>query len=275
MEGTANIPFTDFGGTGDLIHFAHANGYPADGYRQLVNVLKDTHQIKAMHARPLWDDDHRQLRTWKMFADDLIQFLEDHTMKGVIGLGHSMGGIATMVACVERPDLFSHVVLIDPVFLPPSFRWFQMMPYSWQNRFNPMAKVAHKRRNRWASREEVFASWRTKRVFRKIDDDGLRHFVNAAIKPIDNGEVGLAFSREWETRIYCTGVDMWKYWKKLSLPTLVIRADRSNVLLDPIWERMQKSNPKAGFITIENSTHLVPLEKPQEVARHIQDWLNG
>ena len=39
------IPFTDFGGRGPEMHFLHANGYPPECYRPLLELLRDQHRL--------------------------------------------------------------------------------------------------------------------------------------------------------------------------------------------------------------------------------------
>lgn len=39
----------------------------------------------------------------------------------VVGAGHSMGAVATMFAALKQPSLFTKLVLIEPVILPPDF----------------------------------------------------------------------------------------------------------------------------------------------------------
>ena len=38
-------------------------------------------------------------------------------LSGIVGIGHSLGGVTTMYAALQRPDLFRALVFIDPVFL--------------------------------------------------------------------------------------------------------------------------------------------------------------
>lgn len=48
------IPFEDYGGSGQALHFAHANAYPPGCYRQLLQSLAAKYRVTAIHIRPLW-----------------------------------------------------------------------------------------------------------------------------------------------------------------------------------------------------------------------------
>lgn len=46
------------------------------------------------------------------FADDLISLLDEKKIEGVVYVGHSMAGMIGCIASVQRPDLFTQLVLI-------------------------------------------------------------------------------------------------------------------------------------------------------------------
>ncbi|MEJ2746327.1 MAG: alpha/beta hydrolase, partial [Anaerolineae bacterium] len=107
-----SIPFVDFGGAGMTIHFAHANAYPPGCYRQFLEALLSHYRVLAIEQRPLWPrSDPQELSSWELLADDLIRFFEQAGLEEVIGVGHSLGGVATMYAAVKRPSLFRKLIL--------------------------------------------------------------------------------------------------------------------------------------------------------------------
>ena len=114
----------DFGGEGPHLHLAHANGFPPGTYEPLAEALTDLYHVFGMPARPLWPSSQPEnAPDWHPLADDLIAGLDHLGMQGIVGVGHSLGGVLTMWASIARPDLFRAVVLIDPVILPPPVLW--------------------------------------------------------------------------------------------------------------------------------------------------------
>ena len=269
-----NIPFTDFGGTGEEMHFAHANGYPPGCYLELIDLLKPSYRIKAQHLRPLWDDNHRKLRNWKLFSDDMITAFDQQGIKNIIGVGHSMGGITSVVSAVRRPDLFSKLILMDPVILPaPAYRVTDWLPVALSKKILPIAKISLKRRDRWENEEQLFESFRKKKIFRSIPDEGLRLFAMHATKPAPEGGIMLSYSREWEAQVYCTAIKPWKYLKQLNIPTLIIKAEYSNVITKEVWYDIQSTVKNGTFVEMEGTSHLLPMEAPDRLAEVIKKWL--
>jgi len=266
----------DFGGTGPLVHLAHANGFPPGTYRPFVCALTDRFHVVGLPARPLWPGSRpEEMRNWHLMADDLIQGLDELGAKGIFGIGHSMGGVATLWAAVRRPDLFCAVVLIDPVILPPTlsilFRWLRRVG------INPRKGMIHqalRRRRVWPSRRACFERYRAKPHFARWSDECLWAYVEAVTRERPDGQVELAYPPEWEARIYATvPTDVWKAIPKLRLPTLVIRGELSQTFLPQSLAAMRRRLPHARFAVISGAGHLVPMERPEEVGQVVREFL--
>ena len=166
---TCGIPHLDLGGPGPVLHFAHANGYPVEAYGAVLRRL-DGFRVLGMNQRMLWPGSNpRRLSDWKPLAADLVRFLESCARPPVLGVGHSMGGVATAQACLMRPELFAALVLIDPVFLPPRITRY----WGWMKRLGlghrmPLSKIARKRRTTFESREIALDRFRRVPLFSRM-----------------------------------------------------------------------------------------------------------
>ena len=271
----ATIPFHHFGGEGPSIHFAHANGYPPEGYQQFIQHFTPTYQVMASKFRPFWKGSRpKEVKNWRTFADDLIRFLDEQGQKGIIGMGHSMGGTISVIAALKRPDLFSKLVLIDPVIFPKNYYYLtNFLPNLLLKRIIPIAKISRKRTNHWDSKEEVYQSWRQKRVFKRFSDEVLHDFVNHAIVPATNSGVTLAYSREWETQVYITAPYVFDDLLKLKIPIVVVRAEKTNVIAPDFWKKWKEKQANTNFIDFKGAGHLVPMEFPKVLAKQVLELL--
>ncbi|MFT5167072.1 MAG: pimeloyl-ACP methyl ester carboxylesterase [Saprospiraceae bacterium] len=265
------IPFHHFGGNGSIIHFAHANGYPPQAYQQFIQPFLKTHKVIASKFRPLWGDQQPEsLKSWDELADDLIRFLDEQGLKNSIGIGHSLGGVTSIIAAIKRPDLFSKLILLDPVIFDNYLiRLSGLFPVSIRKKIIPIAKISAKRRDSWDSKEEVYQQWRSKKVFQKISDGVLKEFIEHAIVSDGNGKVTLAYSKEWETQVYSTAPFIFKQLLKLKTPMIVVKGANSDVITTQVWNDWQQGQPHNHFINFPDAGHLVPLEYPEELAKEI------
>ena len=154
------IPYDDFGGRGPGLHYSHPNAYPPRCFHRFLSRLTGHHRVIAGHHRPLWYlspdapaiPGPEALTGWDVVAGDLLRFLDQQKMEGIIGVGHSLGAVATVKAALREPERFRALVLIEPVFLPPEvLAAYRANPHELDER--PFVKAALRRRNRWESRQ--------------------------------------------------------------------------------------------------------------------------
>lgn len=265
------IPHVKFGNSGKLIHFAHANGFPPEVYEPFLKPFLSEHQIVASKFRPLWgEEDPDQLRRWEYFADDMIQFLDSQKLRGIIGIGHSLGGVTSMMVAIKRPELFSKLILLDPVvFGHPMMRILTLLPTFLKKKMVPIAQVANKRKDQWPSKIKVFESWRTKRVFQRFSDEQLQLLVEHAVAPDDTGQVRLVYSKAWEAQVYASAPVFFNQLKKVKTPMIVVRGAETDVITNKVWQNWKALQPNNQFINFPDAGHLVPFEHPQALAQQI------
>lgn len=269
-----------FGGEGRPIHLAVANGFPPGCYRPLMEALTDLGRGVSVLPRPLWPDDHQPPRrgvTWYTLAEDLLQAFEALGWREVIGIGHSMGGVITMVAAVRRPDRFRALVLMDPVLMDPKvlalFRILRALGLG--PRLHPLARRARRRRRSWPSREAAAAHLRARPLFAAWHPQAFEGYLAEGLRPAGDGSVVLAYPPEWEVHIFVNVPhDAWRFVPHIPLPVLVLRGSASDTFTARDEARFRRLQPRADFRTLPGS-HLFPMEHPEETAQAIRGWLAG
>ncbi len=261
-------------GSSRAVHMYHANAYPFGSYESFLKQLNG--DVFGLGSRATWENagvpDARM--RWQDYADDLITFLECQNKGPVVGIGHSMGAVATCFAASRRPDLFSALVLIDPVFIPTSLWLVARSLWSLDKKRNVMAEVAERRPNLWTSREEAAAFHQSKRAFAAFSPDAMNDFGNHAITEQGNG-FGLAFPREWEAHNYRTVPYVWSAVKSLTMPVLGIRGGASNVLGAGAMQKWKKLQPRHQLIDLEGAGHMAPQEAAAPCAELVNSFMNS
>lgn len=275
-----DIPYFDLGGDGLPLHFLHANGYPPDCYKPLFELLKTQYHVFGMHLRPLWKDAKPQeIQNWHPLSDDLLRFLSDQAVGSVIGVGHSIGAMVTLRAALREPSKFRALVLIDPVLFMPGFmlRWQIVHVLGLGDSLHPLIKGAKKRRRTFDDLETVFRGYRNREIFRYMSDENLRIFIEGITRKAENG-YELVYSPDWEAQIYRTGMhdfDIWRDLPKLKVPTLFIRGTETDTFLEDAAKLVKRKQPRAQIEALEKSTHILPLERPQDVFEIMQSFLKS
>jgi pimeloyl-ACP methyl ester carboxylesterase len=276
------IPFIDYGGNGTSLHFLHANGYPPNCYQPLLDRFAKQHQTFGMLLRPLWADSKPEaIQDWKPFSEDLIQLLDERKLDSVIGVGHSIGAIVTLRAALKRPNRFRALVLLDPVLFPRYYmaEWNLARIIGIGDRAHPLIKGALKRRREFDDLDTVFNGYRKRNIFRFFSDENLRTLIQGMTKLKTDGGFELVYSPKWEAQIYYTGIwndwDLWNGLSHLEIPTLIVRGAETDTFWESTAQMVQKKNRKIKIVSLEKSTHLLPMEKPNEVFEITESFLKS
>jgi pimeloyl-ACP methyl ester carboxylesterase len=267
--------WTDWGGDGGPLLFSHANGFPPAVYRALLTALTGSFRVASFSHRPLWsDDDPTSLAGWHAMADDLRLASAETGRAPIVGVGHSLGGVLSALAAAAAPELFSRLILLDPVVFTGtrSLIWGWMKRLGLNRRFH-LARLAERRRDRWPDRSSHRAAWSGKPVFRSWDPGVFEDYLNAGVVDASDGSVRLRYPRAWEARIFAICPHhLWPDLRRVRVPTLIVRGETSDTLTAAAAGRMMREMPDARCVEIEGTSHFLPMEKPDEVAKLILDF---
>lgn len=270
-----NLSFLDSGTSKPPLHLYHANGFPVSVYLPFMTRLAEDFRVVGLGLRGQ-DAQAEGNSSWHQIARDLINFLHARQLGPVLGIGHSVGGATTMLAAVERPDLFSKLILIDPVI----FTYKELFPKAImrltgkKQTFSPAVR-ARARRCHWADRDEMYGYLQTKSLFKRFDDTYLKSYVTYGVVQSQNGGVELLCPPEAEARIFENyPLNIWSKIKRLKVPTLIIRGENSDVLSEPAVTMFCRKASQATSVVVKDAGHLIPMEKPDELIGLIRDFAN-
>lgn len=273
---TLSAPHQYMGGQGSPLHFAAANGYPPGAYRAFLEPFAKNHEVVASLHRPLWEPPPEidTFRSWDVLGEDICQ-LVSQLPHPVVSVGHSMGTAAILMAAIQRPDLFTSLVLIEPVLVPRRYLFALSFVRRFRPEMIPLVKKTLSRVDRFSSRQDAFDHYRGKGVFKDISDEVLWDYVQHGTKELEPGVFALSYGRDWEARCYTLVHNLWGLLPHLTVPTLAIRAQGSNTLAVSSWNKWQAAASNVDFIEIEEAGHLVPFEKPGQLSATILNWLES
>jgi pimeloyl-ACP methyl ester carboxylesterase len=146
------------------------------------------------------------------------------------------------------------------------------------DRLYPLIARAKKRRRTFDDLETIFRRYRNRKIFRYMSDESLRIYIEGITQPKADAGYELVYSPEWEAQIYRTSLhdlDIWRGLPKLRVPVLFIRGAETDTFLEKAGNLVKRKQPKARVETLNKSTHLLPLERPQEVFDMMQSFLRS
>jgi len=257
-ESQSNLP---------VLHFVHGNSFPTGTYSVFLTQLKSHYQIRAleMHGHnpvfPVTD-------CWPELCKELIASIEaGKSTQPVILLGHSLGGMLSLMVAKMRPDLVKCVVMLDsPVVAGWRAAVLRVAKiFGLENYFGP-AKFSKKRRKSWASPEEAYQHFFTKPAFAIWPEQVLRDYIQYGTEPYPKG-VTLRFKRDIETSIYRTLPHIISRFTSLPFPVpigFICGTTSEECRQAGIYHTQQLVGE--NFEWIEGG-HLYPLESPEQAAQ--------
>ncbi len=256
-----------------IIHFAHANGFPAKTYNKLFSFLEKDYEINYL-PRHAHNPKYPVTDGWERLRDELRDEIEKHYRDKIIGIGHSLGGVLHLLVAAEKPELYQQIILLDaPIIsrLSSGGLWI-MKTLNLMDRFTP-SQITRYRRNSWQSKDEVFEHFKAKPKFDAFDEDVLRDYANHATIETDKG-LELFFKPSIEAKIYQTLPHRLPKLKgKLKVPIAYIGGTHSREA-ELARLSFMKKNFDIDFYQIGGS-HLFPLEKPHETSIIIKNILHS
>lgn len=266
---------------GPRVFVSHGNGFAADGFRHLwAPLLKDCETVvfdQRGHGRnpPGPIENH----TWARMAEDTAAVVDAvnarHGEKPAAGLLHSMSGVHALRAEAARPGLFAAgiVGLEPPVPLPAGH---PVLAETREER-RAVIEATRIRKDRFNSVDEMVERYRGKDAFAFARTDCIRALAEAILRPVpekDGGGWTLKCSITHERQIYETHRDdgLFAALADIRAPVLMIAAPGPNVR----GLEARAAAEAGGFqcLEMDRTTHLMPIERPEDIAAEALRFLN-
>jgi pimeloyl-ACP methyl ester carboxylesterase len=209
---------------------------------------------------------------WQGFGDDVLAVVDGLGLGGgdLVGVGHSMGGAALVLAEQERPGTFAGLFLFEPIVPPigyfPAVDDAELGP-------NPMAEAAERRRAEFPSRDAALANYASKPPLDHLRADALHAYVRHGFVPVTEdpaGPVRLACRPEHEGRVFrhAAGHRALARLGEVRCPVVVACGE------DPGGPRsfvgsIVEALPDGRLLELAGLGHFGPLEAPDLVALHL------
>ena len=261
-----------------LVLFFHGNSFPASTYQVMLNELRrrglQVHTLEKIGHNPAYP----VTSNWPYLVEEVHAFaqpLVDAHPGPVVLVGHSLGGMLSLMLAALYPELAHAVVMVDA---PAVAGWQANLLHlskklSFTAKYSPGA-VSKKRRHQWDSLDEVRQHFSSKKNFARWHPGVLEDYVQHGTREVMvDGQVRreLSFSRDIETLIYNTVPHHLESLIKrhpLKCPISLVAARHSREMKLAGIEFTKRITK--GRITIIDGTHLVPMESPLATAAAVE-----
>lgn len=192
------------------------------------------------------------------FVADLRQVMPALAWRQAVVVGHSMGGHNALAFAAWHAERVRGLVVVDSRPAIPA------------ERLERMHRRGQRALRRHASPEAAVAAFRLLPPETIAPPALLAHLARAGLVQRDGGWV---YRFDPDTNRTRRPADVWTLLPRISVPTLIVRAELSPVLPRELARRMRAQLPRAELVEIPGTHHHLVLDAPDAFVRVLEGYL--
>ena len=246
-------------GKGQAIVILHGYLGMGDNWKSISKKLaKENYEVHLPDARNHGKSPHNKNFSYELMTEDLKTYCDDHNLKNVILIGHSMGGKTAMHFASKHPDLVKKLIVVD--ISPKHYQ-----PHH-DDILNSLKQLQSNKLNSRTEAEEILKA--------KIRDQGVRLFLlknlkretdnTLSLKPninaflVNRDEIGKALPEHYS----------------FDGPTLFISGENSSYIKNEDTSLIARHFPNFKIEIIHSAGHWVHAENPSAFLNKINDFIS-
>ncbi|NND01612.1 MAG: alpha/beta hydrolase [Acidimicrobiia bacterium] len=246
-------------GGGPDVLMVHATGFCRGVW---IPVVVDAARLGATMSVQMMDQrSHGQSQggtqdDWWQLGADVLRVVGG---RRPIGVGHSSGGAALVLAELLAPGTFSSLILIEPILPPPPFE---------RAHEHPIAEFTTRRKRSFESLTAAADSYRDRGPFAGWDERALRGYLSCGLVEDSAGGVTLACDPDDEAEFYRTANSHGAYSRlgDLQVPTRVVFGGETEDFGPAFFEDIAERITGATAVVVAGANHFVPMQHPRIIA---------
>jgi pimeloyl-ACP methyl ester carboxylesterase len=222
--------------------------------KQLASRLN----VYSLDLRNHGDSPHSEEHTIQCMAEDLAHFIEEHQLKNVSLLGHSMGGLVSMYFDLTHPNLLDFLIIQD--IAPRNY------PFAYENEIASMLLDISSAK----SRSDVDA-----KMIKYVPDAFIRQFLQMNLERNSGGEYywklnvkGIGESRRLFT-------DIFNDLSASQTPSLFVLGGNSEYIQEDDRRKIHELFKNANIQSILGGGHYIHFTHANEFLKIVSDFLDA
>ena len=240
----------------------HGGAAHAHWFDFVAPGLTPDHQVFAPdlrgHGNSEWADPLTY--SFESHAGDMNAFLEKLDLSDVVLVGHSMGGMISLLHAATHRGRVSRLIIVDSNMLMPMDGVTKMREFSARQ-----ARV-------YTTQDELIARYRLEPAKSQLAAaEVIHHMASHSGRQGDEGE----WQHKADRRVYLNfqqlaGVPLWE---KIKIPSLVIKGEHSTRFMPDVLAEIRVRAPQVQMAEVSGSDHHITLENPGGLVDVVREFL--
>lgn len=248
------------------ILMVHGFGVSGHMFDEFAERMQDRYRLIALDQRGHGDSDWSPEGDYsrEAFVADLEGFCDVLGLHQFVLVGHSMGGLNAVSFTVKHPERVRALVLVDVG--PEAAKEgvdnivrFTRGPDELE--FEEFVEMAH----RFNQRRTI---------------ENIRERMRHRLRPTESGKWTWKFDKrfregkeELKVGSSLSNDEMWRLYRSITVPTLLVRGGESDVLTQDIAERAAREMQRARLVVVPGAGHSVPGDNPDDFTAAVTEFL--
>jgi pimeloyl-ACP methyl ester carboxylesterase len=259
----ARLHYLDYGTAGRTpilcVHGGAAHGHWFDFFAP--GFIADFH-VRALDFRGHGDSDWMDPPdyTYEAHAADLAGVVEQLDLRDFVLIGHSMGGLVSLVYAATYPGRIRALIIVDSTLRMP------------EERVAMLRNVGNRPGSRYATHEKFLSRYRLRPEGTTAAPEIIRHLAERGGRQLPDG----TWTHKFDRNVYAqrNSFDGIPHCAKITIPTLVVKGGRSARVTPQLIAEAQAECPTLELAEVPHADHHVFLDNPRGFERVVKEFLS-
>jgi len=240
------LHYRKIGETGPALFILHGLFGSSDNWQTLAKKFAKNYTVYLVDQRNHGHSPHSIEFNYDLMVADLAELIDDLELDTFNLLGHSMGGKTAIGFAAEYPELLNKLIVVDISH--------KQYPMHHQQIIEGLKSIDLNVIKTRGTADKQLAKY--------IDNFAIRQFLLKNLYWESKGQLA------WRINVPVLSNEIEKiieeiYFRTIDVPTLFIRGEQSNYIVEADFDNLKHKFPNSKIITAKNAGHWVHAEVPQ------------
>ena len=256
------LHYLDYGAVGRTAMLClHGGAVNAHWFDFVAGGFNTDYHVRALDQRGHGDSaradppDYR----YQSYASDVAQVVEKLDLRDFVLVGHSMGGLVSLVYVASYPGRVKGLVVVDSTLR------------SAPERVSSLRAIGNREGSNYATNEEFIERFRVRPEGTQAAPEIIRYLARHGGREGPDGR----WRHKFDRNVYSGRelLDIVPHWDRVKVPALLVKGGLSNRITPDIHDEIKSRAPQVELVEVEGSEHHVTLDKPARFVEVVTAFL--
>ena len=196
---------------------------------------------------------------YQSYASDLAQVIEKLDLRDLVLVGHSMGGLVSLVYAATYPGRVRKLVIVDSTL--------RATP----ERVTALHDVGKGEGSNYATNEEFIERFRVRPEGTRAAPEIIRYLAERGGRQGSDGR----WRHKFDRNVYSGRelIDIPPHWDRVKIPALLVKGRLSSRITPEIHADIKARAPQVELVEVPESEHHVTLDNPRGFVEAVKAFL--